>query len=755
MARQDKSKRSNIMLRRSHAFFSSRALRLADGIGEWARPICLLWAFGVSWAVAQTTPNAADGAVNDASIKGLKNARVISLAIPAPRGQIVDREGRPFAQNRVCYKAALQFPQFENATREFVLDWAQKRLSEMKGLFPRCKDYSDASLWSHYQDRRWLPLYLSHELSSAEAAKLTEKWGKRDDLIMVPVYARFYPGASLACHVIGYTGSAGKLPTGPINYNDPLWEHTEGKAGLEMLYNGQLSGTPGMKRILYNNDGVKLQEEIVKRPIAGGNVVTTLNKRWQEHAESVLRDGCQRGAMVVIDVTTGEVLVMASRPGFDLMEFVGGISSQRFRELNEDPAAPLFARSFSAQYPPASTFKAVVGLAAMEANAVNESTLVYSPAFLEFPGHKIRNATGKAEGSIDIKRAMARSCNTWFAQVGMQTGPNALMATARQLGYGEKTGLPLIGEAPGLMPTNEWMLQYHKRRFMGGDTANMSIGQGVLLATPLQVAQGMAGIAHGQALPKLQLIHQVQDGRGRVTSQSTLSIRHQLPYSEAGLQAVRDGMRDVVNAPYGTGQAARLDWTTLCGKTGTAQWGPPSKNQRLAWFAGFLPADHPRYAYAVVYEGKPGQVVSGGRMAAPMVKAFFQHLRKEIEDIIAPPQKATVIEEGASDATLVPEAIRAIPVMPEEAEEGVGAPRALPVEEDLPVPDGAEAAEMVEQPLVAQPVEEDVAVPAVEPSNEEAMEQPEAQVAPRTIRRAIPVPEEEEEMVEEIEILPE
>ena len=742
------------MSRRPHHQKASRASELAGVMDGWVRCCATLCGIGIGLATAQTTPPPPpESAVNDASIKGLKNARVISLAIPAPRGQILDREGRSLAQNRVCFKAALQFPQFENATREFVLEWAHKRLSEMKLLLPTSKDYSDASLWAHYQDRRWLPLYLSRELSSAEAAKLTEKWGKRDDLIMVPVYARFYPGGSLACHVIGYTGSAGKLPTGPINYNDPLWEHAEGKAGLEMLYNGQLSGTPGMKRILYNNDGVKLQEEIVKRPIAGGNVVTTLNKRWQEHAESVLREGCQRGAMVVIDVTTGEILVMASRPGFDLMEFVGGISSKRFRELNEDPAAPLFARSFAAQYPPASTFKAVVGLAAMEAHAVEENTQIYSPAFLEFPGHKIRNATGKAEGSIDIKRAMARSCNTWFAQVGMQTGPSALMATARKLGYGEKTGLPLIGEAPGLMPTNEWMLQYHKRRFMGGDTANMSIGQGVLLATPLQVAQGMAGIAHGQALPKLQLVHQVQDGRGRVVSQGSLSIRNELAFSEEGLRAVRDGMRDVVNAPYGTGQAARLDWTTLCGKTGTAQWGPPSKNQRLAWFAGFLPADNPRYAYAVVYEGKPGQVVSGGRMAAPMVKNFFQPLRKEIEEIIAPPQKAMVIEENPSDATMVtPEAIRAIPVLPED-EESMGVPRAVPIEENVEVDDVEKAeAESMPPPLIAQPVEEDEAVEAMPPQGGESQA---TQVSPGPVRRAIPVPEEEEEMVEEIEILPE
>ena len=236
-------------------------------------------------ATAQEGAVPAEGSTNDASIKGLKNARVISLAIPAPRGQILDREGEPLAQNRVSYQLALQFPQFENATQDYVVAWARKRMAELKILLPKCWDKSDAELWAHYKDRRWLPLYLSGFLAGSDASQLSQKMGKRDDLILVPVYSRFYPGGSLASHVIGYTGSAGKLPTGPINFNDPLWEPTEGKAGLELLYERQLAGTPGMKRMLYNNDGVKLLEETVRRPIAGGNVVTTLNKRWQLRAE--------------------------------------------------------------------------------------------------------------------------------------------------------------------------------------------------------------------------------------------------------------------------------------------------------------------------------------------------------------------------------------------------------------------------------------------------------------------------------------
>jgi penicillin-binding protein 2 len=675
---------------------------------------------------AAATPEAEPNS-NDASVTGMKNARVITLAIPAPRGQILDREGEPFAQNRVTYQLALQFPQFENASEEFVVAWARKRLEELKAIHPKSADKSDAELWAHYKDRRWLPLYLSGFITSSNATALAKKLGDRDDIVLQPVYSRYYPGASMAAHIIGYTGSAGKLPTGPINFNEPLWEVTEGKSGLEKIYDKQLTGTPGVKRILYNNDGIKLQEEIVKRPVAGGNVVMTINRRWQERAESVLRNGCQRGALVVIDVTTGEVMAMASRPTFDLMEFVGGISTTRFKELNEDPAAPMFGRAFSAEYPPASTFKSVVAMAALADETITENSTVYAPAFLQFPGHKVRNASGAAEGSIAVKYALARSTNTWFALVGIDCGPTNFLAMARRVGYGEKTGLPLIGEASGLIPTNEWMISNHKRRFMNGDTANMAIGQGVLLSTPLQVAQGMAGIANGEALPKLQMIRQVQDSKGRVVFQALPEVRKDLGVPESAYLTVHKGMRDVVNSDYGTGRSAGLSWTTLCGKTGTAQWGPASKNQRLAWFAGFFPYENPRFAFAVIYEGRPGQVVSGGRYAAPMVKAFFNPLRDEIEEIIAAPKKALVIDENGNATEESDEVIRAIPVEPEIDRDGV--PRAVPI------------------------IEEGMEEPAADISDEE-MTDADAEDAEGGVQRAIPVPD-AEETGDEIEITPE
>ncbi len=651
---------------------------------------------------------------SDGAIITRKDARTITLKIPAPRGMIVDREGEPLAQNQVAYQVALQFLQFENADRDFVVNWARARLGALQTLIKNVTPKTDDELYDHYRHRRWLPLLVSGQIGEKEAREIETRL--TSGLALTPLYRRFYPHGELAAHIIGYSGSVGKLPTGPINFNEPLWEESEGRAGLEKLFDRELTGDPGMKKLLFDESGNKLLEEQVKRPRPGGTLVTTLDLDWQLLAEKTLRAGCKRGAFVVLDVVTGEVLVMASRPAFDLNRFIPGINDTDFKALNEDPSTPLYGRAFQSAYPPASSYKPVVALAALNNGVVSENSTIYCPAAIAIGNHVFNNWTKIPEGSIDVKRAIARSCNTWFYQVGIRTGPSVFLGLSRRLGFGERSGLPLIGENPGLVPSDEWMLKYEKRRILDGDTANMSIGQGSLLATPLQVAQAMAGIANGGALPKLQLVRQVQDTRGRVIQAPIPERKYWLGVDPSAVDIVRKGMSDVVNGGGGTGRSASLSYTTLCGKTGTAQWGPPSKNQRLAWFAGFLPEDNPRYAFAVLYEGRPNEKVSGGRMAAPMVKKFFEGIKDDIKDTIAPPQKALIVVDESAGGIAPPPAAEALTDGeggPVPSPEG-GAPlRALPVEildsglDSEPL-DSFEPTPPVEQrPIRAIPVEDD------------------------------------------------
>ncbi len=600
----------------------------------------------------------------DASIFTRRNARTIAQEIPAPRGQITDREGEPLAQSRIAYQLALQFEQFEREDRDLILAWAKKRLEAAEALVEGLHLPTDDEVFSHYRHRRWLPLYLSSHLDEEEHGRLVTQLPR--GLILQPVYERYYPEKTLAAHIIGYTGSVGPLETGPINQNEPMFEEIEGRSGFEKFYDNELTGRPGTKRLIFDENGNKLLEEQTRRPRPGGTVVSTLNLRWQKQAEKVLEQKARRGAMVVIDAVTGEVLAMASKPSFDLNDWIPGISQEALDELQEDDGRPLFARAFQGAYPPASSFKPIVALAALNDDTITRNSTVYCPAFIQYGNHKLWNWSRSEYGDLSVVSAIKWSNNPWFAQVGNRVGSGTFLGLARRLGFGSTSGLPLIGEEDGLVPSRDWVLKNYKRPITEGDAANWSIGQGAVLATPLQVAQAMAGIANGGALPKLHLVMQVQDPYGRVIRTAQPERRHWLGVDPEAVDIVREGMHEVVSG--GTGRSAGLGWTEVCGKTGTGQWGPPSKEQGVAWFAGFLPYDQPRLAFACLYEGRPHQKVSGSRNACPMVPAFFNPLREEIEEMIAPAPKALVIEEIEEG------------VDPEEAAEPEGVLRAIPVD---------------------------------------------------------------------------
>lgn len=700
-------------------------------------------AAGQGAALAKAETAAPGRTAADATISTRRDARAITQALPAPRGLITDRNGEPLAQSRVAYQLALQFPQFEAVDNGFIVAWARERTAAAGRLWEPLSAKTDEELLDHYRHRRWLPLYLSSPIQAAEAESLAGKIEARfrRELVLAPVYARHYPQQSLGAHIIGYTGSVGKLPTGPINFNEPLWEPSEGRAGLEKLFDRELTGTPGTRRLVFDSDGKELLREQTKRPVPGGTVVSTLKLGWQRRAEKVLDDHCRRGALVVIDVATGEVLAMASRPGFDLNLFVPGIGEAEYQALLDDPARPLFGRAFQGVYPPASAFKPVVALAALNNGTITEHTEINCPAYLTYGNHKLWNWSRSAYGPLAVKRAIKWSNNPWFAQVGNRVGSQVFLGLAKRLGFGTRTGLPLIGEDAGLVPDAEWVREHYGRQITEGDAANWSIGQGALLATPLQVAQAMAGIANGGALPKLHLVRQVHDRRGRVISAATPERRNWLGLDPEVVKLVHDGMEGVVDG--GTGSRASLSYTSVCGKTGTGQWGPKAKNQGVAWFAGYLPHKEPRLAFACLYEGRPGQSVSGSRNACPMVPAFFEPLEDEVEELIRPPPKAVVIVDPEEEAEAEDEAPKAIPVEPGEI--GTGLDDERPEGILRPVPDALPPAAPADAPRADDLLEPIEPAGPEEPAAPEVPEEPEEPAAPEEPAppRALPVSPEE------------
>jgi len=644
------------------------------------------------------------------SVGTRKDARTLTMSIPAPRGLITDRNGEPLAQSRVGFYLAFEYPQFEKGEDAEVLAWARTRMAEVQKLTGETWTVSNRRLLDHYKDRRWLPFIFASPLKEELVKKGAT--GLMSGLIFHPIYLRHYPEKGLAAHIIGYVRSKGKLPTGPINFGDPLFEETWGQDGLEKVFDEQLTGVAGKRNMIFDSDGSRLLDEFAERPRVGNTVVTTLNLDWQRKAERVLKDGCDRGAFVVLDIHTGEVLVMASRPTYDLNIWVPTIGEEEFGRLRDDDSKPMYARAFQAAYPPASSFKPVVALTALTNGVITSKTLFNCPAKLKIGDTWMSNHSKYPEGDINVTRALARSNNVWFYQVGIKTKAQAFLEVAKRLGFGSKTGLPLYNENAGIIPTDDLMRAELGRPITQGDTANFAIGQGMLQGTPLQVAQAMAGIANGTVLPQLRLIRQIQDENGGVLSAPGPETRTQLNLDPEAVEVVHKGMHDVVNASYGTGKRAALSYTTLVGKTGTAQWVP---NRELAWFAGFFPYENPRFAFAVVYEGKPGETVSGGRLAAPMVNELFEDLKEDIKPMIQPPARAMIIVEegeegdpdkGAGSAGEDGEWVR----KPED-----GILRAIPVEPlegDISVEDAPPAAIIVEEPEEEEPpaavvVEED------------------------------------------------
>ena len=609
----------------------------------------------------------------NASWQTQKEARAMTLSVPAPRGQIVDRHGVPFAQNRSANYLALVMPYMDGASDVQITTFARSTIDKVNRALGKTWSLSDERVLLHYKHRRWLPLVfsveegLNVEITPDMEEKLKPLLG--GSLVIQSAYLRHYPQGGTACHIIGYTGKTRPLPTGPIVDGDPVFEEMEGREGIETAFDSDLKGQPGIVNVLFSPDGKRLSEDVRRAPSPGHNVVLSIDYNFQKYAENALKRHTTGGAMVIMDVTNGDILAMASNPGFDLNEFVPGIRQKRYEELMKDPHLPLYPRSFRGEYPPASTFKIVTALGALDSGKVTVKTQYDCPNALEIGDRVFKNWNKDGEGSMNVVSAIKRSCNTWFYRAALDSGADFITNMALRLGFGERTGIPLKAEGEGFVPTNSYLLQHRGHKMLPGDLANTAIGQGMVLATPLQVCQCMAGLGDGARIPQPRLVLQIQDLGDRVMMAYEPKDRRRIDLNPDQRQTVISGMVAVVNGGGGTGHAAAIKQAEIAGKTGTAQW-RINKDQNLAWFTGFLPAGKPMFAFAVVYEGEPGEDISGGKKAAPIVHEVFTNIFEKapaddpmllaMKDVA----KATPVEEESSSSSKTTEVQPARPAQP-------------------------------------------------------------------------------------------
>ena len=556
-----------------------------------------------------------------------KHARTYTLGIPAPRGLITDRNGNPLAQTRLSHNMAINFPTPLDFNDAQAIRFARRAIGQAELLLQRPIRVSDELIVKYYRNRGVLPMDIAQDLSPDEIERVKKQTDPA--LGLHPVYQRFYPDGGMAAHVIGYAGRTGRQADGPIQNNDMLWVDSEGREGLELTFNFQLAGRPGQMNFAFDAKGKKASEKVVVPPSPGATVVTTLDENIQRLCEKALKEGAKRGAIVIMDPNTGDVLAMASWPTFNLNSFVPSPSAETFKALNDDPDLPLLPRAFRSAYPPGSTFKVLVGLAALESKTITKDEEFSGPASMQIGNMVFRNWKKTDAGMLNFHGALEQSCDTWFYQVGIKTGPDPIIDMALKCGLGAKTGLPLRSEAEGRIPTTEYMKKTYGRKFLHGDLANMSIGQGDLLVTPLQMARAMAAIGNGGTLYEAKLVKQVQTIDSQILTAYSPRIKEQLNLSPDILAEVKKAMVDAVTGGFGTAHKAAVENVKVAGKTGTAQWGPKNNERCAAWFAGFVPADKPIYSFAAIYEGEPKKSAHGGDYSAPMIGKVMRELFKD------------------------------------------------------------------------------------------------------------------------------
>jgi penicillin-binding protein 2 len=556
-----------------------------------------------------------------------KLARTYILDVPGPRGQITDRNGVPLAQNRLSYNLAINFPTPLDFSDAQALTFAREKIDRAGKLIGRKLRISDEAILRHYRNRGIMPLEIAQNLSQSEYEQVKDNLPA--GMILRPIYVRIYPNGKLAGQIIGYTGKTGRNPDGIVDNHETLWPETEGREGLEQTFNEMLTGKHGEYKLTFDKDGRKTSEKLTTPPEPGYNVVTTLDLHLQQLAEKALEAKAKRGAIVIVDPNNGDILALASWPTYDPNLFVPSISAEQLKALQNDANIPLLPRAYRSSYPPGSTFKIAVGIAALESGAVHPDDRYQCVPAIQIGNVTFHNWKKGDRGALNFVQALTESCDTWFYQVGIRTGAQPIIDSALKLGFGAKCGIPLRGEAEGRIPNDEYMKATHGRRLLNGDIANMSIGQGDTQVTPLQMAQAMGVVANGGTFYQTRLVQQVQTFDNQVATAYQVRAKRTLELSAGTLDELRTGMIDVVNGSGGTAHQASLDNVEVAGKTGTAQWGPKDKERTAAWFAGFLPADQPRYAFAALYEGDVGSNVHGGSTAAPMIADIFKEIYKE------------------------------------------------------------------------------------------------------------------------------
>jgi len=529
-----------------------------------------------------------------------------SVPILAPRGRILDRDGRVIVENHSSFSLLL--------AREQLKEEHLRPIAQGLDL-----DYTDlaARVWRFRSQPKYVPIVIKEELTPADLAFVDSHHDFFPEMVLIQAQPRLYPQNGMMAHVIGYTGEVSEEELDSPEFAKYKPGDVIGKFGIERQYNDVLMGVDGQRQVLVDNRGQVRQVLQSKPAVPGKDLQITIDLDLQAVAELAM-DG-RNGAVVALDPRTGEVLAMVSRPTFDPNKFAVRIKSKDWKEITDNPDHPLMNKAIQAQQAPGSTFKPITALAALESGTIDDKFSVHCSGGVALYGKYQRCWEKNGHGTVALHSGIVHSCDVYFYTIGAKAGIDNLSFYADVVGYGNLTGIDLPHEEKGVVPSAKWKLRNFRTKWYAGETPSVAIGQGALTVTPLQMARAIGGLSIGGVWHHPHLVKSLS----KTEQPSVWSLNRE------NVKDVIDGMFGVVNEG-GTGVRARIPGIEVCGKTGTAQlasydYMKASGRKDLkenAWFVGFAPRLAPEVVVAALFEhGEHGQ------FAAPIVrdviKAYF------------------------------------------------------------------------------------------------------------------------------------
>lgn len=557
-----------------------------------------------------------------------ENNRVALVPIVPNRGNIYDRNGQIIAQNYFVYTLELVPGRIEN------LNETIQRLSELMPI--RDKDLKNFKKL-RAQTHNFESVPIRTHLTETEAALFAVNQYRFPGVSIKSRLFRFYPHGKMASHLIGYVGRINQadqkaLEQMEISSNYKGSDHI-GKAGIEQFYETILHGQTGFQQVEINADGQAERVLSVTPPKSGNNLILSIDMNMQQIAENAF--GNRRGALVAIEPKTGEVLAYVSMPTYDPNLFINGIDADIWKQLNESLDKPLINRPIRGIYPPGSTFKPFVALAGMNEKKRLPPFSIADPGFYNLAGsaHQYRDWKPGGHGMVDMQKAITVSCDTFFYGLALDLGIEKLTSYVRHFGFGERSGLDMVGEMRGLLPTPEWKTQRYKQKWFAGETIIVGIGQGYTLVTPMQLAQAVSILANNGIAMRPHLLKTVEMPDHQKRYDIPQTQMDQVPMDSEAIDIVHKGMIDVTK-PGGTaasvGAGAPYE---IAAKTGTAQvvgikqgakYNAAALDERHrdhALFIAFAPANDPKIAVAVIVENGG----HGGSAAGPIARQVMDY----------------------------------------------------------------------------------------------------------------------------------